>query len=59
MSNKNYNIKEAYVFTNNNVSEESIATLHIESKDFDVLDEYTIVYLPIYMIMFIDTNTLI
>ena len=59
MSNKNYNIKEAYVLTNNNVEKENVATLHIESKDFDVLDEYSIVYLPIYMTMFIDSNTII
>lgn len=56
MSNKNYDIQEAFVLSNANLSIENFATLYMSKKDFDVKDEYTLTYLPIYMTMFIDSN---
>lgn len=56
MSNKNYNIKEAVVLSNKNISKENVATINFGSKDFEVKDEYSVVYLPIYMTMFINSN---
>ena len=56
MSSKNYAIREAYVFTNENLSHANIATTEWKNKYFKIRDEYKVVYLPIYMTMFIVAN---
>ena len=56
MSNKTYNIEQAYVFTNTDLSAENIATLEWKSKNFKIKDEYKLLYLPVYMAMFINQD---
>lgn len=59
MSNKAYNISSAYMFSNKNVSQENVATVDMQNKNFLVNERYSLTYLPIYMVMFIDSNELI
>lgn len=59
MSNKTYDIDEAFVLSNANLSQEYVATIDLSSKTFEAKEQYKITYLPIYMTMFLDSNKLI
>lgn len=56
MSNATYSIEKAYVLSKENVSYCDFATIETSNKDFELKDEYRVVYLPIYMTMFIDED---
>lgn len=56
MANEVYNIKQAVVFHNNNLSYSEVAVVEKSSRDYTFKDKYKILYLPIYMAMFFDKN---
>lgn len=59
MSNKNYNIDNAYLFSNENISQLNVATMQKNDNTVDFKDEYTVTYLPMYMTMFLDPEKII
>lgn len=58
MSNKAYNIENAIVFSNENVSFEEVTVVEKSSRDYRFKDLYSITYLPIYMVMLIDKSNI-
>ena len=56
MSNEVYNIDYGIVFSNDNFSHEDVAVAEKTSRDYNFKDLYSLYYLPIYMIMFIDKS---
>lgn len=56
MANKDYDIDYGIIFSNENLSYANVAVAEKTSRDYKFKDLYSLYYMPIYMIMFIDKN---
>lgn len=58
MANEAFNIDYGIVFSKENLSEVNVAVEDKTSRDYKFKDLYTLYYMPIYMVMFIDKNNI-